>query len=717
MLITPSMAIVVAVLSWFDILQGVEWLMLDQVMRLRAQEPMDERITLITIDESDRKFAQQWPISDQLMAQMIYNLAAHEPKVIGLNLYREIPVAPGREALTRAFQEYDNIIGIEKVLGDRLTPPSVLAELDRVAAADLIVDRDGKVRRGFLTVEQQQGFGARLAEAYLTQERLGLDTTALDTELPNISLDQLGEQFGQTPAQPLRAGDRGYVSAQVTLEGKQTLLNYRGGLDAFQQLSFQDVIENQIPDELIRDRLVIVGAISPSLNELLSTPYSSQLLQPMQQIPSVVIHGTLASQIISHNLDDRPLLRPISNLIFHGFIIITAAAGAIVTKLLFCSISSILRAVLITVAGLILIFVLSIFCMTQGLVVPVFTPWLALCSTVILVANYEAQKRLKRINSRLAIANKKLEDYSQDLEQEVGDRTRELSNTLKDLKAAQTSLVQVEKMAALGQMVAGIAHEINNPINYIAGNVRHATEYVDDLFKVIDLCLHKYRDGEINQYLEEVDLIYIRYDFYKLLESITKGAARVEDIVKSLKTFSHLDEANLKQVDLAKDLDSVLLMINSRLLEEEHQQITIKVEHHSGQLPLIQCYAAKVNQVLLDILNNAIDAIQFKGSQDYNYQGEIIVQTQLIESQKVVIKVLDNGVGVAEDLIPKIFDPFFTTKPVGKGTGLGLAIAHSVIVEQHHGSLDCRRIKSGGTEFTITLPVIHQLYHGHLAKV
>ena len=476
------------------------------------------------------------------------------------------------------------------------------------------------------------------------------------------------------------------------------------------------MIENQIPDELIRDRLVIVGAISPSLNELLITPYSSQLLQPMQQTPSVAIHGTLASQLISHTLDNRPLLRPVSNTIFHCLIIISAAVGAIVTKLFFGSISSILRALLITTTGLVLIFILSTICVAQGLILPVFTPWLALCSTVILVANYEAQKRLKRINSRLAIANKKLEDYSQDLEQEVGDRTRELSNTLKDLKAAQSSLVQAEKMAALGQMVAGIAHEINNPINYIAGNVRHATEYVDDLFQLIDLCLRHYRDDEINKYLEEVDLIYIRYDFYKLLESISKGAARVEDIVQSLRTFSHLDEAALKQVNLEKDLDSVLLIINSRLLEEK-QHITIKVEHHSGSLPLIQCYAAKVNQVLLDILNNAIDAIQFKGSQDLNYQGEIIIQTQLIDSQEISIKVLDNGIGIAEDLIPKIFDPFFTTKPVGKGTGLGLAIAHSVIVEQHHGSLSCRRVKAGGTEFTITLPITHQLYHGQLATI
>ena len=317
-LIAPSVAIAISALGEIGVLQGLEWLALDQIVRLRPQAPTDERITLVTIDESDIRLAQQWPISDQLMAQMIYNLAAKQPRVIGIDIFRDTSVEPGRAALTRAFQENPNVIGIEQVLNDPIPPPFVLAELDQVAASDLLLDRDGKIRRGYLSVNQQPSLGARLADMYL-------ESGESETERKSPSQNQ--EIFP-----PLAAGDRGYVNPLSDIQGHQILINYRGGIETFDRISFQEVIENQVPEELIRDRLVLVGTTASSVNDVYVTPYSSRFLQSFQRVSGVVIHGTIASQIISHVVDGRPILRPINTLTFHFWIIFWATTGAIAAK-------------------------------------------------------------------------------------------------------------------------------------------------------------------------------------------------------------------------------------------------------------------------------------------------------------------------------------------------------------------------------------------------
>ncbi|WP_216700266.1 CHASE2 domain-containing protein [[Leptolyngbya] sp. PCC 7376] len=707
--IVPGVAIAVSTLSGFGVLQGMEWLAIDQVMRLRPREPVDERITIITVDESDIRFAQQWPMSDQLMAQMIYNLAAHEPRVIGIDIYRDISVAPGREALTRAFRENPNVIGIEKVAGNPIPPTPVLDELGQISASDILLDQDGKVRRAFLMINGHQGFGARLADIYLEQEEPVPEVAVLNKE-------QSIYQVGRAIFRPLKKGHRGYIDARTEFGGYQMLLNYRGGMESFNSLSFQEVIENQIPAELVRDRIIIVGATAPSLNDAFVTPYSSHFLPSLMQTPGVSIHSTLASQIISATLDGRPLLRPVNTCGFYLLIAAWASIGAIATKLLATVIPSVFRSLLVTSSGTFLLLGLSFGGSLQGLVIPVFTPWLSLVVATVLTTNSESQKQLKNINCKLAIANEKLADYSRNLEQEVVDRTQELSTTLKDLQTTQTSLVQAEKMAALGQMVAGIAHEINNPINYIAGNVRHARDYVYELLGIIDLFRTTHPDQEMEVYLKELDLEYLSSDFYKLLDSIAKGAERVEDIVQSLRTFSHLDEAELKQIDLTKDLESVLLVVDRRI-NSRQDKIKITVEQDLQDLPLVQCYAAKINQVLLNLFDNAIDAIEEKMLLDQTLEGKILIETQALNEQEIAIRIIDNGIGISEELIPKIFDPFFTTKTVGKGTGLGLAIAHSVIVKQHHGSVSCRMTDDGKTEFSIILPIVHRLYHGRMVSV
>ncbi|MGF1494268.1 MAG: ATP-binding protein [Microcoleaceae cyanobacterium] len=282
------------------------------------------------------------------------------------------------------------------------------------------------------------------------------------------------------------------------------------------------------------------------------------------------------------------------------------------------------------------------------------------------------------------------------LEQRVEERTQELSHALADLKTTQAQLIQTEKMSGLGQMVAGIAHEVNNPINFIHGNVSYIQEYVRDLLDLVELYQTEGTSTPvIQQRVEEIDLDFLTEDLEKILGSVRLGTERVREIVISLRNFSRLDEAAVKAVDLHEGLESTLLILNHRLKQG------FEVVKHYGKLPLVQCAPAQLNQVFTNIITNAMDAMEEAESQP----KQIILTTQsLAEQRQVQIRIGDTGPGIPEKVKAKIFDPFFTTKPVGKGTGLGLGICFQII-EKHQGQLEVLSEIGQGTEFVITLPV------------
>ncbi|MGG6280412.1 sensor histidine kinase [Leptolyngbya sp. AN03gr2] len=269
-------------------------------------------------------------------------------------------------------------------------------------------------------------------------------------------------------------------------------------------------------------------------------------------------------------------------------------------------------------------------------------------------------------------------------------QAQELEQALSDLKRTQAHLVQSEKMSSLGQLVAGVAHEINNPISFIYGNLLHARKYAENLMQLVQAYQSQASIAELNTLSEEIDLPFMMNDFPRVFRSMQTGAERIEEIVGLLRTFSRLDEAELKEVDLHEGLDSTLMILGSRLNPK------IEVIKHYGDLPKIECYASALNQVFLNLLSNAIDAIEHQA------HPQIIIQTEV--NQHIQISIRDNGIGIPEDLQAQIFDPFFTTKSIGKGTGLGLSIAYQIITEQHHGNLRCESIVNQGTTFFIELP-------------
>lgn len=308
-----------------------------------------------------------------------------------------------------------------------------------------------------------------------------------------------------------------------------------------------------------------------------------------------------------------------------------------------------------------------------------------------------------------------LEQTNTEREDRVEERTAELKNTLTELQRTQAQMLQSEKMSALGQMVAGIAHEINNPVNFIHGNLTHVQEYAQDLLNFLQLYQRHYPNpvAEIQAEAEEVELEFLQKDLVKILASMKLGTERIRQIVLSLRNFSRMDEAEFKEVDIHEGIESTLLILQHRL-KAKQERPEIEVVRDYGKLPKVECYAGTLNQVFMNILVNAIDAIEeVNAKRTYeeikDNPGRITIRTSALNSQWVEIAIADNGSGIPEPVKQRIFDPFFTTKPVGKGTGMGMSISYQIITEKHNGKLECFSTPGKGTEFAISIPIKQQV--------
>ncbi|MFP4221323.1 MAG: ATP-binding protein [Phormidium sp.] len=296
---------------------------------------------------------------------------------------------------------------------------------------------------------------------------------------------------------------------------------------------------------------------------------------------------------------------------------------------------------------------------------------------------------------------------------QVQQLSQSLSDTLDELRQTQLQLVQTEKMSSLGQLVAGIAHEINNPVNFIYGNLVHAKEYTEDILGLLELYQQHYSDPnpEITEEAESIDIEFLLDDLPQLLSSMMVGANRVKEIVSSLRNFSRLDEVEMRLSDLHEGLDSTLVILQNRIKAKPNRP-EIVIDKSYQDLPKVECFTGQMNQVFMNIVSNAIDALDER-DKDRSYQeveaqpSSLTLTTVCNPDNTVTIRIADNAAGVSESVRQQIFKPFFTTKPVGKGTGLGLSISYQIIVEKHKGTLECQSTLGEGTEFIITIPISH----------
>ncbi len=306
---------------------------------------------------------------------------------------------------------------------------------------------------------------------------------------------------------------------------------------------------------------------------------------------------------------------------------------------------------------------------------------------------------------------KRVEEALQKSEAKLRQKTQQLlSEALHDLKRTQAQLIHAEKMSSLGQMVAGIAHELNNPVSFIYGNMIYVKQYVEDLLYLMQSYARHYQEPvlEIQALADRIDLDFLIGDLPNLLASMKTGAERIRNLVLSLRNFARLDEAEIKQVDIHEGIESTLLILQHRLRSPEATEIEVRKEY--TELPPVEAHSAQLNQVFLSVLNNAIEALE-EGTGDRMGRWEtkpcplIRIRTEVISDRRVAIRIADNGPGMTEAVRDRLFDPFFTTKPVGKGMGLGLSISYQIVVEKHGGQIDCISAPGRGTEFIIAIPI------------
>lgn len=311
---------------------------------------------------------------------------------------------------------------------------------------------------------------------------------------------------------------------------------------------------------------------------------------------------------------------------------------------------------------------------------------------------FHLEEILVRIQNQLTIQN---------LQNTLQIQNTQLQDALTELKTTQAQLIHKEKMLSLSRLVAGIAHEINNPISFIAGNLTPARQYIQELVKLLALYQQEYPQPSlsIQEAIQEVDLNFIVVDLEKLITSMQTGVERVHTIILALRIFSRLGESDIKAVNLHEGIDSALVLLQPQL-RQEGSRPEIQVIKNYGNLPLITCYASQINQVFLNIIDNAIDALELGTGKDFPESSPptIWISTELI-GERVIIKIKDNGAGISEDVKLQLFDPFFTTKPVGKGSGLGLSTSYQIVVEKHKGQLTCFSSPGKGAEFVVEIPV------------
>jgi signal transduction histidine kinase len=325
---------------------------------------------------------------------------------------------------------------------------------------------------------------------------------------------------------------------------------------------------------------------------------------------------------------------------------------------------------------------------------------------------FQQEEVLSRVQLHLKLYNlsKKLEQKNILLEQKVA----EVTQAYDDLEQIQIQLIQNEKLSSLGQVVTGIAREIDNPVNFIYGNLLYASKYIEDIIALVNLYQEDYPNPtpRIQREIAKLDLDFVRSDILKLFKSMTLGTERIQEIVKTLRTFSRIDEANLKAVNIHEGIDSAIALLNHRF-KSTPKRPSIEVIKEYSELPLIECWAKQLNQVFLNILTNAIDALE-----EYNQQrsfeeiqqqpNRITICTNMSGEEKVAIRISDNSLGIDEESQAKLFTPFFTTKPIDRNQ-LGLSISHEIIVKKHRGNLYCQSTLGKGTEFIIEIPIKQQV--------
>jgi adenylate cyclase len=673
------------------ILQLLEWAALDQFWRWRPADPIDRRIVVVAIDEAFIQSSEEWPISDARLAQLLKNIRQQKPVAIGLDIYRDLSVGEGKEELLQVFATTPNLVGITKAIGDRVPPPLKLAELGHFGFNDVLLDRDGKVRRALLSVQNFGGetsysFPLMLALTYL--ERLGISpVTAGETII-----------IGKSKFQSLHPNFGGYVNLNAA--GYQILLNYpqpdcRGSksCEIFPTVSISEVLNGQIAPNFFRDRLVLIGSTAESVKDRFFTPFSGS---DLNAAPGVEIHADIISQILSSAIDGRAVFQDFDESLEWLWILVWSGLGAIIAM-------PMSKGKRIAIAYLILSNIAligsSFLAFLIGWWIPLVPALMALFLSLVTTTGITLTQNLQQYYKELAA-------YLHTLEQQVSDRTQALSQknaelemeileknnaqqalqaTFSNLQLTQTQLIESEKMAALGSLVAGVAHEINTPIgnsilaaSTLANEIKHFEQLIES--------------GTIKRsLLQEYLSVY-----QESSEIILSNLRRAGELVQSFKQVA-VDRSSeeLRRFTVKPYIEDVLLSLEPKLkLTPHHIQIfgdpKVTMIGHPGAF----------SQVITNLLLNSL----FHAYPNNNQIGNLIFEIES-DSQNLTLRYSDDGCGIPSEHLDQIFNPFFTTARDRGGSGLGLHIVYNLVTQSLRGTVQVQSEVGEGTRFILILPL------------
>lgn len=676
-----SVTAIVTLIRLMGWLQPAEWAAYDRLFKFRSQEPQDERIVIVGLEESDIDKLKQYPLSDKILATLLTKIKAQSPKVIGLDIFRDIPVPPGHLELTKVFQTTPNLIGIEKIVGDqsypKIAPPPALKAEGKVAATDVIIDADGVLRRALLYPVTDGSAESAIPTLGLA---LALEYLAAEEIQPVPSQQGGWLQLKNMVFYPFRKNDGGYVNTDDS--GYQILINWRGKPRSFKMVSISEVLENKIDPNLFKDKVVLIGSVAISIKDFFYTPYNRGLTTTSTQTYGVEIQANIASQIISTVKDNKPLIKTVPEPLEYTWIIFWIfLAVAWVNRL---SSQTPIKLILLSSSGafaLSFILIASVYFpfLTSALWLPVVPSLLGLWGGTLTMVGCIYIIQLQETNSNL--------------EKLVESRTKELKETYVKLFATQQQIQAQEKLAFVGVLTSGITHEIKNPLNLISNFVEIAENVANELQAAIE--------GQDNLAESSHDLVLI---IGENLDDIQGQVQRINKIIDLMLFQPHEINQSLELLKINEILYLSFKLVHQSKKNEDFLADLDLVQQFDQSIQDIKGTGSELTQVFVNIIDNAYEAVADKKLQLVSeYTPQIILATKNLENF-LEISITDNGNGIPEHTIDKIFQHFFTTKASGKGTGLGLAIAHDIIVGKYAGSITVETEEGKFSRFIVRLP-------------